>query len=296
MARDWESTFQGWASPPSDTEKTKCDHVERAVRQAIGEASHLRSHTITSFVQGSYANRTNVRLDSDVDIVVLCSDTYFYELPDEAAASSFGITPATYQYPEYKDDIQRALVSYFGQGAVSRGNKAFDIHENTYRVDADVVPCFEYRLFSKDGRYISGVSLLTDKGIRVNSFPSQHYQNGVAKNDATGRRFKSVVRILKQLRNEMQDNGNSHAKDVPSYLIESLLWNVSNDAFGHSNYTADVRWVLANLFNNTMGTEGDCTNWTEVNGIYYLFHPSQPWTVPGTHRFLSAAWDYIGFD
>ena len=53
------------------------------------------------------------------------------------------------------------------------------------------------------------------------------------KNDATGRRFKAVVRILKRLRNEMVDNGHKVAGPIPSYLIECLIWNVPNEGFGH---------------------------------------------------------------
>jgi hypothetical protein len=39
------------------------------------------------------------------------------------------------------------LTDFFDRGAVQRGNKAFDVHANTYRVDADVVAAFEYRWY-----------------------------------------------------------------------------------------------------------------------------------------------------
>jgi len=38
-------------------------------------------------------------------------------------------------------------------------------------------------------------------------------------NEATGRRFKGVTRILKRLRNEMADEGYEAAKSIPSYLV-----------------------------------------------------------------------------
>ena len=50
-----------------------------------------------------------------------------------------------YSYADFKNDVEAALKSYFGAGSVTRGNKAFDVHANTYRVDADVVPCLEHR-------------------------------------------------------------------------------------------------------------------------------------------------------
>jgi len=39
------------------------------------------------------------------------------------------------------------LVDRFGRAVVKRGNRAFNIRENTYRVEADVVPLFEFRQY-----------------------------------------------------------------------------------------------------------------------------------------------------
>ena len=292
----WEDTFQSWAKPPGETEQGKCDNAERAVKKAVDADKGLAGRGVTTFRHGSYNNRTNVRIDSDVDVGVLCSDTIFFDLPQGMQASDFNITvPASYQYPTYKNDVERALESYLGNEALTRGNKAFEVHENTYRVDADVVACFEYRWYRSDGTYRKGVAFKTDGGIRILNWPEQSYDNGVAKNDATGRRFKSVVRILKRLRNAMDEEDISAAQPIPGYLIECLVWNVPNEGFGHNTLTADVRSALAHLFNNTRKVE-DYNEWGEINEYKYLFRPSQPWTIEQAHSYVSAAWDYIGFE
>jgi hypothetical protein len=84
------------------------------------------------------------------------------------------------------------------------------------------------------------------------------------------------------------------AKSIAPYLLECLVWNVPNNGLGHDTYSADVRYVLAYLFNSTM-TFDFCKEWGEVNELEYLLRTSQPWTLEQTHNFLSAAWDYIGF-
>lgn len=294
--RQWERTFESWASPPGETEQKKCENAERAVRSAINGSSTLSPRSIRVFPQGSYRNRTNVRADSDVDIGVLCTDSIFFDLPTGMTAADFGIsTPALYSYADYKNDVYHALTSHFGERAIVRGNKAFDVHETTYRVDADVVACFEYRWYRPNGTYLTGAAFLTDGGHRIINWPEQHYANGVKKNDATGRRFKDVVRILKRLRNEMDEQGIAAAKPIPSYLIECLAWNVPNEGFGHDTYTADIRYALAHLFNNTRQAD-DCKGWVEINELKSLFHISQPWTHEQTHAFVSAAWDYVGLE
>jgi hypothetical protein len=286
MATDWEATFQNWASPPSQSEQTKCDNVLGIIRKAVNADQMLSQRNISVFAQGSYRNHTNVRADSDVDICVLCHDTFYHDLPDGMTSQDFSFSPATYLYPTYKNDLENALVSYLGRGAITRGNKAFDVHENTYRVDADVVACFDYRWYLKDRTYLEGVKII--------NWPEQHYANGIKKNDATGRRFKALVRIMKNLKNAMADNSSYVAKNMPSYLIECLVWNVPNEGFGHSNYAGDVRYVLAHLYNKTMKSE-DCDQWGEINELKYLFRLSQPWTLKQTNDFLLAAWNYVGF-
>lgn len=294
--RDWESTLKSWGSPPAATEREKCERAEAAIRKAIRASESLAARDVRVFPQGSYRNRTNVRQESDVDICVLCTDSFFFDLPAGATPAHLGInTPASYTYQTFKRDVGDALVAYLGQNAVTRGRKAFDVHENTYRVDADVVPCFECRIYGSDGTYTTGTAFLPDSGIRTVNFPEQNYENGVAKNEATGRRFKAMVRALKRLRNEMLDRNIAAAEPIPSYLIECLVWNVPSQTFNHQTYLEDLRCVLAFLGNETYANTA-CKEWPEINGIKYLLHPTQPWSREHVLSFLQAAWAYVGFE
>jgi len=295
MPRDWEAQFRAWAKPPGKTEQDRSDNAASTIRNAVKASDKLRMRGISVFAHGSYRNNTNVRKDSDVDIGILCTDTFLYQLPPSMNRDSLGIRPATYAYEQYKNEIEEALVSYLGRAAVKRGNKAFDVHETSYHVEADVVAFFEYRRYNEDGAYLVGVALLTDKEKkRVINWPEDHYKNGARKNTDTGTRFKSIARVLKSLSNEMTGRG-VRAADVPGLLIECLAWNVPNDHFQHSTYTADVRAALAFLFNNTRTHEA-CKEWGEVSELIYLFHSGQKWTWQQAHAFTSAAWDYIGFE
>jgi hypothetical protein len=211
-------------------------------------------------------------------------------------ASDFGIsTPADYPYAAFKNDLQTALISHFGSSAVIRGNKAFDIHENTYRVSADVVASLEYRRYETEGSYLEGISFQPDAGWRIINWPEQHYENGVAKNDRTKRSFKALVRIFKRLKGEMEGAGFESARNVPSYLLECLVWNVPDTGFEHPTRRADVRYALAHLFNETR-TDSTCNEWGEVNELKYLFREGQPWTRQDANRFLDDAWNHIGFE
>lgn len=297
----WEDTFQTCANGPSQTEQAKCENAERVICDALNNSDRLSKLNILVFAQGSYKARTNVKLDSDVDICILLKEQFFVDYPQNFTDKDSSLTDGTLTYQEFKNLVEKALVKRFGKQQVVRGNKAFDIHENTSRVAADVVPAFEHRRytgkFNLNGtpEYLSGVEFRPDNGGRVINWPDQTHSNGVSKNTDTSRRYKRTIRILKRLRNKMQDEKIAAANNIASFLIESLVWNAPNSSFNHTSYSDDVRDVLAHTFNNTLSDE-KCSEWGEVNELKYLFRRGQPWSRLQAHNFLSATWDYIGFE
>jgi predicted nucleotidyltransferase len=281
MSRDWEQTFSGWGGAPSATEQTKAENAVRAVRKAIDASTKLSAKSIDVFTQGSYANRTNVRQDSDVDVCVLYTGAFFpdYSLSAGLSDPVLGYSVGTYPYAEFKNDVEAALVSYFDRTSVTRGKKAFDVgtpQSHWYESPP-------------------GTEFYPDNGGTVVNWPRQNYTNGVVKNDATGRRFKAVTRILKRLRNEMVDAGYEAAKPIASYLIECLVWNVPNEGFGHTTFKADVRYAIAHLWNETR-TDESCKSWREINALKWLFFIGHPWSRAQVNTFLHAAWNYVGFE
>jgi hypothetical protein len=298
MSRDWEATFSSWGAAPGVTERTKCENAERAIKKAIDASAKLNTKSIEVFVQGSYANRTNVRQDSDVDVCILYAGTFFpdYTMSEGLSNAALGFTDESYSYVDFKNDVELALRSYFGSASVTRGSKAFAVHANTYRIDADVVACFEHRRYLGtvlSYYYDSGTQMFPDNGGVVVNWPKQNYSNGVRKNDATGRRFKAVTRIMKRLRNEMVDKGFAAAEPIPSYLIECLVWNVPDGYFGQALYEDEMQSVFAHLWGATK-EEAECSEWGEINERKYLFRASQPWTRQQVYAFVDAAWSYVG--
>ena len=295
-----EETFTSWSQGPGKTEADKCDNAETAVRKAIAADEKLSNMDVSVLKQGSYNARTNVRQDSDVDICIRHNGLFFPDYPKGTTRETFGNVAGTLPFSDFKDMVEKALKGYFGDSSVERGDKAFDVHANTYRIDADVVPTFEHRRYNgqqnSDGsfHFLSGVGFSTDSGKLIINWPDQTYENGVARNDVTGRSYKRVIRILKRLRNKMQDEDIPASSNIASFLIECLVWNAPLEAFEHDTYSAIVRHVLADVWNRTRKDE-DCKEWGEVNELKYLFRPAKPWTREQANEFLHAAWTYIGF-
>ncbi len=299
--QDWERKFNAWSQGPGSTEDEKCENAERMVRDAIRSHSAFKNRNVRIFTQGSYRNRTNVRMDSDVDVCVLCMDTFvpdYSHVPD-IDNNTLGFTNADYTFEDLKKDVYDALVVKFGKRSITPGDKAFDIKENTYRVAADVVPTFEGRLYYRDVnnnlKYHSGTVLECSKDRRmIKNWPQQHYDNGVYKHNKTARKFKKKARCLKNLSNEMQENGFVIAEKMASFLLESLVYNCTDEAFNHITHYEDMKEVVRYLYNKTR-TDDESKDMIEVNGIKYLFHVSQAWERESVNKFLLEAWQYVGF-
>lgn len=304
MSRNWDVTFAFWAQSPSKTEQDRCDRVIKAIRSAVSESPKLQARSILVFTQGSYRNRVNVRQESDVDVGVMLYEYFLSQYPEGKSNSDFGNISVDYGFAQFKNELEEALVNYFGRSAVKRGNKAFDIKATSSQVEADVVPLWEFRQYWEHGGYRAGVALIPDNSNRrIENYPERlveywpdtplHYENAVSKNTATSRRFKGMVRILKKLRHELEDAGNATAKSVPGYLLECLAWNVPNDRFDRDTWVDRVQSVLRFLWQQTKDSTL-CEKWCEVDAIKYLFHSSQPWTRDQAHALINDVWDHVG--
>lgn len=74
-----EVVLSAWTAPSSDTEKEKQERAERMIRQAIDDHEPFKDCSLKVYAKGSYANNTNVRSDSDVDIAVECTEALYWD-------------------------------------------------------------------------------------------------------------------------------------------------------------------------------------------------------------------------
>ncbi len=223
---------------------------------------------------------------------MVLTDVFFANYPDGKKHTDFGNSEASYTFTQYRRDIDQAISSLYGLENVEYGDKSIKVSSNSYRVDADAVPCFEHRRYSSDGTYITGKEFIGRySGDRVNNFPEQHYTNGVNKNNITSKRYKKVVRILKRLKYKMVDEGYNF-DNISSFLIESLVWNVPNSNFNNSTLTDDVRNSLTYLIDDT-STQQKCSEWGEVSELLYLFRAFRKFSREEVNEFLKDSYNYL---
>lgn len=219
------------------------------------------------YLQGSYKNDTNVYGESDVDVVVELTSSFYNNLTEDQQ-KALGFTDAAYGYFDFRNDVEICLRQYYGTGNVQTGNKVFKIPANGNRLDADVLVASTYRLYynaAQSTAYHPGIAFYPrNTGSRIVNFPKRHSTNATTKHQTTNQWFKPTVRIFKNIRNYLVDNNGFQKSTAPSYFIECMLGNIPTNQFG-TNYQT----TTANCINYLL--QNDISGFTCLNGVRPLW-------------------------
>lgn len=204
MGRDWEAWLAAASGPASPTEEQERDRTEKRIRDAITAATDIPS-SVRVHAKGSYASNTNVRRDADVDIAVEWNETIkvmTWGDTTRMTPAQFGYTPADEPVTpaEFRHRLERAMIAAFGAGPVdTTPDKHIGVGAGASTLDADVAPCFALNRYDAPRLAHRGHRIFPKSGGFVDNYPKQNHDNGVAKNNATGRCYKEIVRCVKRL-------------------------------------------------------------------------------------------------
>jgi len=261
---------------------TTAANTHHQIRDVLRGACPPTGIPFTTYLQGSYRNNTNIRGDSDVDIVVEFNQVVVHPDAVEQEVVAF--------LQDCRKLVDVILVSRYGRHTVdnSRPNAlkvVADNHRN--RLWADVVVCATYApslLASDDSR---GIIFQNQKtGQRIINHPKRHYDNGAAKNDRCNRRFKPAVRMFKNARTSMCDSNHELLKTFTSYGVECLLYNVP-DLFFVADTWQDVFTKVVDFLSYTLRTD-NASRFTTVSGKHCLFG-AQPyqWNIQDAQNLVA---------
>ena len=268
-----ESTLSRWSHHRAATAFTQA-HLP--IRAALDDYSWPSNIKYEVFLQGSYKNDTNLGGDSDVDVVVRLNQRLrprVAELSGKKLQDNASHQGAYRRWKSFRDHALKAMRAKFGNAAES-GRKTLKIPKGKIPADADLVVTLRYK---------EGIAFyLPDEGRWVASFPQQHHEQGQKKEEATDGRFKRTVRMFKAARKRLVEKKVLTKDDAPSYFIECLLYNVSEDLFVPKlapRYEAIVGWLKT----------ADLQGFESQNGRVDLFGSGkEQWSVRKARKFIRA--------
>ena len=285
-----ETQLEIWSHQGSVQQSRATYATIKNVLESANAPYYLKAYQ--SFLQGSYGNDTNVYADSDVDIVMRLDSTYYHDASGitavELAALNAAFVPASYSLPDFNREVIAWLSSPSNLGsAVRPGAKAVHIEGHGNRRNADVLIAAEFRRYTSSVQYHTGICFFRGNGTRIENFPKQHSQNCTMKHQATNDRFKPTVRVFKNMRNRMIDDGLIQKGLAPSYFIEGMLYNVPKDKFGVS-----FEDTVVNCFNWIVNA--DRSQFLCANGLQWLVRDGTPtsWSIASCNLFLEKTREY----
>ena len=306
---DRTTLINRWVQISSPTEQDRMERAERMIINAIDSHKPFDGYrnSFRIYAKGSYANQTNVRMDSDVDIVVESHHSYYDDFltPQMKQAATPDPSWSAYEGPwvpaTWRTEVGTALKNYFGTDEVdTSGEVAIVVKEKEgSRPSTDVVPAFKFiRYDSADrSRKVEGSQVFKRTAGALINYPAQQLTNGNDKNGRwrTNGRYKQFARALKNGENALVDAGLMKAK--PSYFMECLAYNVPDtDLTRGTETSAWFRWALATVHNLLQPEEYDSEGWVEPNGLKYLFHADQKWRVEDGRELTQKLWDYLEYE
>lgn len=286
-----ESQLETWSHQGSITQsKTTYSTIKSALEKSD---SSYRGQSFEVFLQGSYGNDTNIYNESDVDLVIRLDSIMRSDLSklSEEQKNAYHRTypKATYTFDEFKKGVIDQLVTSIGKNDVVPGNKAVKIKANGSRRNADVVICYQYRRYIsfnniKDQEYVPGIIFPTTTSGEIINYPKKHSENCTTNHQATSSMFKPMVRILKNMRTQMVEEGRLRDGAAPSYYLEGLFYNVPAEQYVSSSYSDTfcngINWLLKADRKKLV-----CANWQ----YWLLGNSNVQWNDADFDAFLSAA-------
>lgn len=288
-----------YSKPLSESEKKECEStisVFETILQKYGfsverknfdaydyEDLNHRFHVkkgdleFTIFLQGSYGNGTCVRQDSDVDVAMICESTFRCQYPHGKSGKDYGYIGSDFDIIKFKegfcDFISKLNESY---NAENHNKCIFFKGNQTSRKDMDIVPSLRYKDYTNDiylnkNNCISGVLIKTNDGKEIINYPEQSRINSIEKNKKTAYYYKKIVRILKNIKNDMIETGVSEINSVSSYGLECLVYNVPNTIFYSWNGTRSLKDTTINVVNYLYNNKEKFDEFVETNEILKVF-------------------------
>jgi hypothetical protein len=301
-ASDRAKLFSSWIQPSSRNEKDQQDRAERMVRDAIESSSAFDGTNFFFYTKGSYPNNTNVRQDSDVDVVVEVRECCYSDYkPGVSPAVPDVSSPYTgpWRMPaDWRKAVNEALVAHFGASGVdSSGEVAINISAvEGSRPSADVVPSYRYYRYDNTEctqKEIGSCVWPRSGGTKIVNWPHHQLEKGRKKNDDTGGRYKDYVRALKRVENILADDG--VIDELPSYFMECLVFNVPNSILASGgSLDDDFRATLVELWRQ-LGDEHTERKMVEPNYMKWLFTKDKKWTLQDGKDLIQAAWTYLDY-
>ena len=278
-----ETQLDTWSNQGATTSSAS---TYTSIKAALEEHTWPTGMEYDVYLQGSYPNATNIRGNSDVDVVVELTSSFYSDLTEEEKRAR-NLTTAKYNIDDLRREVISALVSYYGASTVdTSGPNAIAVAANGSRLKADVLPCVTYHEYNHGNRPAEGIKFWNQQTNQPKiNFPKLHISNGQTKNqNGTNQRYKPSVRMMKNARERIIGSDDNLRKKYPSYFVECLIFNVPDDQFATSRPATFVN--IINFLHAALRDHRGLKFTTQSRQRYLFGDNSTQWSIGNATAFV----------
>ena len=93
----------------------------------------------------------------------------------------------------------------------------------------------------------------------------------------------------------MIDDGITVNKNITSFLLECLVWNVPNNIMNdYTTWTDRLKHSIIHIYQQTK-EDDTCKEWGEVSELIYLFYNGRKWSIADVNQYMIQLWSYLEF-
>lgn len=276
---DWLRRVRGGTSRE---ERRRSLDVVRRLQDSLEDDPLMAAHAPRVMLQGSASTGTAIPGESDLDLCVMF-EAYRRSRPEGSLDLLSDRSTMELQriILLLRGHLERHLHARYTPSVVSGLARCLRIESGRAGPVIDVVPAVRFVVDERPTLVIAESIGLDGRPFFM--MPHETRKGIGAKDGATRGRFREVVRIYKAIKQDCLfgqsatlDPSNGDLSDLPSCLIESVLWNVPNEHFMHATYHRCVgcccKWLLESMWNAT-----SALTWTEPNGVIPIGWEGQRW-------------------
>jgi hypothetical protein len=248
-----ESQLKAWAAQGSAEGAAKTFESARGALLAA-DRSLVREKKVDVFLQGSYADGTNLGDKSPVDVAAVLTSAWSQDLA-MGGASQADERRLRDSFQDFRLDVLGSLRAEYGLASVEDRPDCLFVEGAAGRLPLQVTVGIQHRLYLSFGatsekQYQEGLSFWTPDARQVICFPKLHHANGLAKDGEAGAKgwFKPIVRIFKSARDHLAQREVLDPGMARSYFLECLAYNVPDRSLGWSladSLAGALKWLGA---------------------------------------------------
>ncbi len=287
-----------YAKSLSESEKTQCENSLKVVENILisfgfsitnrkyesnddeldyGFSVTKDDMTAKIFVQGSYGNGTCVRKESDVDIAMIFLSTFRGNYLKGKTYQDYVFIKSNFDILKFKQSLVNHINNNYKNYIANNHNKCIDFKGNdSSRKDIDIVSSLRYRDFSGDiscdkDNYVKGTLIICNDKKEIINYPEQSHKNSIEKNKNTGYMYKKVVRTLKKIKHDMEDDNYQSFKKVSSYGLECMVYNIPNNFFKKDDNSNNYKYIVFKVVDYLNRYKENIYKFVETNDLLKLF-------------------------